>query len=417
MSRRLAVYLGEKEIGTITEEERKAAEFRFLPAYLDDNERPVISQSFEDDLSKVYRERTHAVPRFFLNLLPEPESRMYRYQKRIYRVASRDDFGLLSALGEDLPGALILRHDNQNGPLDDLASPPADEEDEEEEDSQARAKLRFSLAGVQLKFSVVADGEKISLPLRTGEGNFILKVAGREYDGLAANESAMMTWARLAGFEVASAKVIPTPHLRIAERLLVGTQVESLLVARFDRAPDRRIHQEDLAQVAGRLPHTKFAGSYAQFGPIIHGILGTEGAEEYLRRLTLMVAQGNSDAHLKNWSMFYLDPEVPRWSPLYDQVSTISWPRIQKRPALKLGNAKHFHSIDRSALVHVGIAASLPRARAEEIVMETLEKLRQTWPEMLHKEALPNSHRQALAKHWKRVRVLRDAGSLGSEVD
>lgn len=418
MTRRLDVYLGEKKIGLISEGDRRIAEFLFLPAYLDDDERPVLSQSFEDDLLKVYRERAHSIPRFFLNLLPEPESRMHRHQKQLYRVVSGDDLGLLSALGEDLPGAVILRPDPESGRFEDLTRSPHDEEDEgDEEDSRARASLRFSLAGVQLKFSVIADGEKISLPLRSGEGNFILKVAGREFDGLAANESAMMAWARLAGFDVAPAKVIPTPLLRMAERLLAGTQDESLLVARFDRSPKGRVHQEDLAQVVGRLPHRKYVGSYAWFAPVVRGILGIEGAEEYLRRLTLMVAQGNSDAHLKNWSLLYQNPEVPGWSPLYDQVSTIAWPRIQKWPALKLGNAKHFHAVDLSALATVGIAADLPRARAEEIVMATLERLRQGWPEMLHEEALPSSHRQALIKHWKRVRILRDAGSLGSEAD
>src|SRR5262245_47077071 len=51
---------------------------------------------------------------------------------------------------------------------------------------------------------------------------------------------------------------------------------------------------------------------------------GPEDADEFIRRLAFVVASGNDDAHLKNWSFQWLG-SAPRLSPAYDLVCSIAW--------------------------------------------------------------------------------------------
>jgi hypothetical protein len=45
--------------------------------------------------------------------------------------------------------------------------------------------------------------ERLVLPVRSGDGQWIVKIAGRDYDELAEVETSTMTWARACGFDVA----------------------------------------------------------------------------------------------------------------------------------------------------------------------------------------------------------------------
>ncbi|KQM70616.1 hypothetical protein ASE72_14570 [Sphingomonas sp. Leaf20] len=47
---------------------------------------------------------------------------------------------------------------------------------------------------------------------------------------------------------------------------------------------------------------------------------------------------GNADAHGKNFS-FVLDDLGPRLAPFYDLLSTIHWPALASRMAMRLGSA------------------------------------------------------------------------------
>lgn len=68
----------------------------------------------------------------------------------------RDAF-LLARLGQDLPGSVRAI------PQGEIA-PELDDAREQADDSGSR--LRFSLAGIQLKFSMLREGDKFILPMR-----------------------------------------------------------------------------------------------------------------------------------------------------------------------------------------------------------------------------------------------------------
>jgi ABC-type glutathione transport system ATPase component len=95
--------------------------------------------------------------------------------------------------------------------------------------------------------------------------------------------------------------------------LSVGEAV--FAIRRYDRVKGYRVHQEDFAQLTNTPPDKKYDHiTYEQMGVLALSLLGEEGLREYLSRLLFMVASGNADAHLKNWSIYYPRREA-QWSP------------------------------------------------------------------------------------------------------
>lgn len=412
MKKFLQVSIGDTPVGLLTSEDRYLSEFRLETVYLDDPNRPTLGQLFEDDLHRTHRGRKGAAPRWFGNLLPETGSRLRQYLGRVGGLEPGDDLGLLEMLGQDLPGAVCI------APVEVIPDESVAEVSEEPDPSEGFRPepppgLRISLAGIQLKFSVVAQGDRISLPAKSGEGNYILKVAGNQWAGLAANEAAMMNWANLTGFDVAEARIVPLPDLGLPTDMFSDAQQEALLVRRFDRAEGHRIHQEDLAQVTDTPVENKYSGAkFHKIAPLIRNLLGDAGLEEYLRRLTLMVAQGNADAHLKNWSIRYTDGRTPTWSPLYDQVSTIGWPQVSADLALELSGIRHLRGVTLDSLEQVAKIAGYPGGRARELVAQVIDRLRSSWPRLLEDHPLPPGHQEAVMEHWRSTVLLRSFGGL-----
>lgn len=149
----LDVRLYDQPIGTLTHLQGERTIFAFNEDYVENPDRPTLSLSFKDDLGGLItkiRPTQRVVPPFFSNLLPEGGLRRYLAERA--GVNQQREFFLLWVLGLDLPGALSIH------PAAGDSLPPRDDED-----LPANAKpnaLRFSLAGVQLKFSAFENAGK-----------------------------------------------------------------------------------------------------------------------------------------------------------------------------------------------------------------------------------------------------------------
>ncbi|MHB1539596.1 MAG: type II toxin-antitoxin system HipA family toxin [Solirubrobacteraceae bacterium] len=154
--------------------------------YLATASRPVLGQIFEDDPTRPHRTRQD-VPRWFANLLPEGPLRHLIAERA--GVNERRSWFLLSLLGDDLPGAVRI------------GGSDAHEIDEQPEAHEASAELplRFSLAGVQLKFSALRDDRGLTIPAQGRGGDWIVKLPDERYDGVPENEHLMMHLATEAG--------------------------------------------------------------------------------------------------------------------------------------------------------------------------------------------------------------------------
>jgi serine/threonine-protein kinase HipA len=183
--------------------------------------------------------------------------------------------------------------------------------------------LRFSLAGVQLKFSAVKNAEdRFTLPFRGLGGQWILKFGSDVYPGLPENEYAVMGWARACGLTVPEHRLIPAGAVAGLDSRFLALGENVFAIQRYDRLPTGgRVHQEDFAQVRGLPPDRKYLGASLEgLARFVGDLCGRDDLLEFLRRVLFLLLCGNTDAHLKNWSLVYPDGRSARLSPAYDFV-------------------------------------------------------------------------------------------------
>jgi len=406
VSRRLEVLLHGEVVAELVETP-EGSELRLLESYRRRVPRPVLGQRFEDDLERTWRSRKGStLPDFFANLIPEGKLRQVIEQAA--GLEAGDDLALLAFVGRDLPGAVEVRAAEGEEPFQRRRGPAAESTAQTESDA-----LRFSLAGVQLKFSMLLEEDKLTLPARDRGGTWIVKLDSPSYPHLPENEYSILEWARAAGFEVPECRLHQAEDLQGLPRRHVARDSKVLAIRRFDRSDKGRIHQEDFAQAVGLPPGMKYEQiTYETMARLVRRFSDEEAAYELLRRLALVIASGNNDAHLKNWSLIYSDRIRARWSPLYDQMATVAWPGPDRALALKLAGVKGFDRIDGEAIVHFAERAELDRSRATAEVGKTLERLRAVWQELGAHLPLPADHARRIRRHWRRVPLLAAAGPL-----
>lgn len=315
----LQVYLRDLAVGTILRETRTGVlSFALQETYAEMPQRPVLGQQFEERRQvRLFRQAAHPgqLPTFFGNLLPEGA-----LQAMVSAQFSPDDAAAtLAIVGEDLPGAVIVR------PAPGEGTEPAGRAFDEPGEVVVGADegLRFSLAGVQLKFSAVESAQdRFTLPFRGQGGRWILKFGSEQYPLLPENEHLTMAWAAAVGLNVPRHRLVPATSIAGLDPRLVALGENVYVIERYDRQGDgTRIHQEDFAQVRGLPPEKKYSGwSLEGLARFIGDVCGPEDLAEYLSRVLFLLVCGNMDAHLKNWSLIYPDSRTARLAPAYDFV-------------------------------------------------------------------------------------------------
>lgn len=401
MTRRLAVHLGTTRTGTLIERTDGRAEFHPDPNWVVQPRRPVLGQQFEDQPTKVWSSRRAVLPHWFENILPERDSPLRALISADAELDSDDDLGLLSHIGLDLPGATRIRAEPGPG-----VAPPDDiEEPSDEVKRDAGLGLKFSLAGIQLKFSLVERQQRYTLPGSGEDGRWVVKVARTTATPhVAENEFSMMSWARESGFDVPPTRLVEAQEVEPLPD--IGPWQRAYAVLRFDRIEQGRVHQEDFAQILNIASKDKYSRTADQLAKVVLGVLGTDGFDELVRRLVFVVASGNADAHLKNWSVLYPDGIAPKWTPLYDQVSTVAWPQYDQELGLKVAGVKRMIEFDVGTIRRFCERAGIDRSRGERVAEDTLNRLGEGWSRCGAELPLVPEHRSALLEHWRRVPLL-----------
>jgi len=392
----LDVKLHGRRIGVINRLGGDRHLFSFEQDYIDDPNRPTLSLSFkgqEGGLVTATRGITGRLPPFFSNLLPEGHLRDYLAARA--GVKPQREFFLLAVLGADLPGALVVLPSSREHEGDRHRG------DDREDDRQPDAALRFSLAGVQLKFSAVMDASGgLTIPADGMGGSWIVKLPSARFAAVPENEYAMLALARAAGIGVPPNRLIEIGDIHGLPQDAGALEGKALAVERFDRgAGGESIHMEDFAQVFGLFPDDKYdRRSYANIAAVLWAETGEPGTYEFLRRLVFSVLIGNADMHLKNWSLLYPDRRTPVLSPAYDFVATL--PYIpHDRLALNFGGSRSIDEITSDQVRRFADTARLPASPLWPIVSETTERTVAAWDGLEEKELLPGDMRVAIGKH------------------
>jgi len=390
----LAVHLHGRRIGVLSRLVGDRHLFAFEQDYADDPHRPVLSLSFKGQaggLVTAVRPVGRRVPSFFSNLLPEGPLRKYLAERA--GVKPEREFFLLAALGADLPGAVTVTPFVADGQRDIDA-------EHHRGDRHDTGMLRFSLAGVQLKFSAVMETSGgLTIPARGVGGSWIVKLPSLQFPAGPENEYVMLELARAAGITVPEVRLVPVSDIHGLPEDAARMGGNALVVRRFDRAAGgRRIHAEDFAQVFGLFPDDQYGRrSYANIAAVLWAETGDAGTYEFVRRLVFSVWIGNGDMHLKNWSLLYPDGRTPALSPAYDFVAT--FPYISgDRLALSFGGSRSLSEITVDQVRRFTDKAGLPTSPVWEIVRETAERIPAAWKALAQKELLPSKMRTAIRR-------------------
>ena len=375
----LEVLLYGEPIGTLTRVPGDRTLFAFNETYIEDENRPVLSLHFKDtfgDMITDFRPMQTKVMPFFSNLLPEGPMRTYLANRA--GVNPEREFFLLWVLGEDLPGAITVRPAEVEDWPPDVHESSGQEHENEERKERA---LRFSLAGVQLKFSAINESTGgLTIPAKGVGGSWIVKLPSREYEGVPENEYSMMTLARLIGMDVPAIDLINSGDITNLPEGMDNLGGKAFIIERFDRLQNgNRVHIEDFAQIFGVYPDDKYKKASARnIADVLAAETSNKDIAEFIRRLTFNSLIGNADMHLKNWSVIYPDRRNAALAPAYDFVSTI--PYIQsEEAALKFSRTKRFDGFSEDELIHLAAKAQLPETLVIETARETVALFHQYW--------------------------------------
>lgn len=399
--RTLHVFLGETRAGTISLLPGELTLFSFAEEYLADPHAPVLSQSYfttEGYLRAGTRPTKTRLPPWFSNLLPE--GRLREYLAELGRINPRREFDLLRLLGADLPGAVRVLEEGEKIPAE--GTPGTGKR------SRSRGPLRFSLAGVQLKFSAVLgrDGG-LTIPASGMGGEWIVKLPSLSYASVPENEDAMLTLAEAVGLPVPEHRLVPMNEIHGLPDLGPLAGQKALAVRRFDRGPAGRIHMEDLAQVFGHFPEDKYGKvGFARIAEMVSQELGSAAAQDFVARLAFVVLTGNGDMHLKNWSLLYPDGKTPCLAPAYDLVSTVTY-LPHDRLALNFAGEKEFARVTMELFSKLAQKAALSERETLSTVSRVTEAVIAAWPRVRRDSEMPPEIAERIEAHLLRLPLLR----------
>jgi serine/threonine-protein kinase HipA len=398
----LAVDLNGRRIGIVSRLPGDTQLFAFDQDYIDDPARPTLSLSYKSrtgGLVTSVKQVHRRVPPFFSNLLPEGHLRTYLAEHA--GVNPEREFFLLAALGADLAGAVtVTPFDDGDNDRHDGADDRAEQPDQAGRDSHdpSRGVLRFSLAGVQLKFSAVMESSGgLTIPAQGIGGSWIVKLPSMRFAAVSENEFVMLELARAIGIAVPRIRLVPVRSIQGLPADAASLDGNALTVERFDRGPGgQRIHMEDFAQVFGVFPEGKYKSvSYANIARVLWAETGEPGTYEFVKRLAFSVLIGNADMHLKNWSLLYPETRAPVLSPAYDFVATLPYIPNDKL-ALTFGGSRSLEGIDLDQIRRFTDTAGLPMTPVLRIVYETVEATAAAWQNLAPKDLLPTGMLKAI---------------------
>ena len=390
----LEVLLYGEPIGTLTLVPGDRSLFAFNEDYINDSNRPVLGLNFKDAYQQLitkFRPYGPKVMPFFSNLLPEGPMRNYLAERA--EVNPEREFFLLWALGSDLPGAITIRS------ADGEELPPSANDDTNHTHRDENA-LRFSLAGIQLKFSAIYEAKGgLTIPARGVGGSWIVKLPSRSFAGVPENEYSMMALASLVGIDVPAVDLVDVAAIENLPEGIGEISGQAFVIERFDRLDDGTpVHIEDFAQIFGVYPADKYdKANYANIGSVVAAESSDTDIAEFIRRLTFNMLIGNSDMHLKNWSMRYLNRQSAALSPAYDFVATIAYLPDEKA-ALNISRTKRYGEFTEDELAHLANRSKIPETLVLDTARETVELFHKYW----------NSEKSNLPLHAKVIATIEE---------
>lgn len=385
MTRTLDVYLHHHLAGHLIQDEHGQLGFEYAESWLGSEAIP-LSHSLPLKRERFTRNECRG---FFAGILPE-ESKRVMIAKNL-GISGKNDFAMLEQIGGECAGAITFIPAGESLPkredhyrhlnsaelakiLRDLPRRPL---------MAGEEGIRLSLAGAQDKIAVHVSDGLISIPLGGAPSTHILKPAIEHFEGLVFNEAFCMKLAGAIGLNVAKAEIGNVED------------IDYLLVERYDRklaplspgGPSKlqREHQEDFCQALNIVPENKYQN---EGGPALKQCfellreVSTSPVRDLQGMLDAVIFNyliGNHDAHGKNFSLLYTGEtalgRATHLAPLYDLLSTVYYPELAKKMAMKIGGEYASDNVQPQHFEKLAEEAGLSKALVKQRVPQLAEAL------------------------------------------
>ena len=256
----------------------------------------------------------------------------------------------------------------------------------------------LTVPGVQKKMSLflAKDGEKPRLTLVDYPTGYILKPQTEAYASLPEAEYLVMQMAAATGIST-------VPHALI--RQADGGRPPAYITKRVDRVlpaaknkPLQRLAMEDFCQLDRRLTENKYLGSYERCARIVSGYSIRPGLDlsELFLRVVFSFAVGNSDMHLKNFSLIETQERSGRYvlSPAYDMLPVnVVVPEDPEQMALTVNGKKR--NLRRNDFLKFARMSDIPAEAAGKMIRRVVSLL-PTYVQLCEESFLPLEMRERL---------------------
>ena len=244
-----------------------------------------------------------------------------------------------------------------------------------------------SIPGVQRKLSLHLSKEEdiTRLTLIGYPQGYILKPNSEEYMYIAEAEHLVMSLAN-------ECKILTAPHalIKIGEKYAYITK-------RIDRIESKKIHMEDFCQLALLPTEYKYNGSYERCAKIIDKFSNnpTFDKVEFFYRLCFCYITGNSDMHLKNFSLIENNSKY-HLSEAYDLLPVKMIINDIEDLALTLNGKKK--NITKNDFLNFAINIGVDRKIAIKLITYLVNK-KERFIEMINESYLPNKVKERFVNY------------------
>lgn len=256
-----------------------------------------------------------------------------------------------------------------------------------------------AITGVQPKVSLEIGRPKRAIPKLAIVGlwgDYILKLPNDEYAYMPETESLTMRLAETYGLDV-----VPFSLFRLQPGKL------AYLTKRIDRTRKGKIAMEDMCQLTERLTEYKYKGSYEQIGKVIRDFCANPGldATYFFEIVLFSFITGNSDMHLKNFSLINSAGADYRLADAYDLISAkLLLPEDPEEMALTLNGRKNKIFLrDFDALAE---SLKIP-AKVKETIYKRFAAVWPRWEDVMARSFLPEelqaAYRELIGRNLKKL--------------
>lgn len=353
--------------------------------------------------------------RFLRNFFPEGNA--LEELISCFHLSKSNTFGLIRALGLDIPGSLIVLSPDQRVVQKPIFRMITEHELTQRLDDREHFSLivwdgkpRLSVAGVQDKINVILNKEG---QLGFGEGSLcsthILKFEKQKLSHLVLNEYITMQLAKHCGLKVANVQ------------LMSFGKNPALLVERFDRKLNptkvKRRHIIDGCQALNLAPEYKYernfgsgrdvkhirdGASYEKLFDFANQCINPASTKQQMLDWALFNALVfNYDAHGKNIS-FFVGAKGISLAPFYDLINIKMYPDFEQEMAMAFGGEFDGNMVNAYQLADFADSCRISRALVAMQLKSLIKKLSHAFDKEIG-PLIKNKHEHDYLKKYQKI--------------